>query len=1006
MRKNDRKTRSAAMLLACVAGMAMTSAASAQVVFYEETFDSAVLDQVSGDPRVTSACASNVPRFTHNPPAGWVWTGCGMPSFECRVGGCPPRPGVSCGTCGNNEGVYEWEGWSYVNKDWWVSVAGDQNRSQFTLGLGNVAVADPDEWDDRGNPDVNCGYYNAFMSTPGVEIGNAAPGTLSLRFDSSWRPEGFDDGAATNNQTAIIKAFYTVGGVEQPGVEVLHWDSDDQGLEAGDYFKPDATNESVTLTDAQLQVPAGATSVRFEFSLTNAGNDWWWAIDNVGVSGDVGGTVTTLFAEDFEGVTLEPPVHEVPSGCGVTYCNELVYTHTGPNGVSVTVAGPATGGVPDWRGWSFVERPFWQCASGGPNGSAFFNSSGKLAVADGDEFDDLPHDDGQLDTTMSTPVIDVSGRTGNVLVLSFDSSWRWENPQAASVTAEFNTGSSAEVIRWESDPGSPFFKGDAVNERVAVAVLVPPGATSLTLRFRYTAGNNWWWAIDNLSLFEGQAEVTVAANAPTQSPMIIAPTVDYAPCFTPWSPTAPSGWGQVFTPIGACPAECGRPEWRGWTFAFKDWWSTQVDDQLRSEFTRASGFVAIADPDEWDDFPNGRSNFNAFLTTPSIALPGAVSSAMLSFDSSWRPEGFDDSCSCDPQGAPPSNNQTAIIKAFYTVGGVEQPGVEVLHWDSDNAGQAPGEYYKPDATNEGVEIPQGSLAIPAGATAVRFEFSLTNARNDWWWAIDNVAFSVNGAGVFSEGFEMVPELQAPPTENPPVAQCAYFSSVTSQGGNLAVDNSGLLNCSPGDDFYGFNAWLVDAWARALGGERWQHQSPTAYISDFAARGCDGTTRLTTPDYSIGGLNPGSLQLAFRSGWLSEAGHASSVEISYDAGVSWVSVLAWTPANKATTPDEVVVLPLNNPEGASTVRVRFTDAESGWWAIGAFELTGLVGQPVSCDADLNCDGSPDQGDVACIILAVAGDLSCICQDPDFNLDGSADQGDVAALIGVVAGAPCP
>jgi len=63
-------------------------------------------------------------------------------------------------------------------------------------------------------------------------------------------------------------------------------------------------------------------------------------------------------------------------------------------------------------------------------------------------------------------------------------------------------------------------------------------------------------------------------------------------------------------------------------------------------------------------------------------------------------------------------------------------------------------------------------------------------------------------------------------------------------------------------------------------------------------------------------------------------------------------------------------------------------------------------PPGCDPDVNCDGSPDQGDVACMILAVAGDISCICQDPDFNQDGSADQGDVAAIIGVVAGQPCP
>jgi len=62
---------------------------------------------------------------------------------------------------------------------------------------------------------------------------------------------------------------------------------------------------------------------------------------------------------------------------------------------------------------------------------------------------------------------------------------------------------------------------------------------------------------------------------------------------------------------------------------------------------------------------------------------------------------------------------------------------------------------------------------------------------------------------------------------------------------------------------------------------------------------------------------------------------------------------------------------------------------------------------NCDPDLNCDGSADQGDLACLVLALAGDPSCFCQsDPDFNLDGSADQGDVAALIGVVAGGECP
>jgi len=79
---------------------------------------------------------------------------------------------------------------------------------------------------------------------------------------------------------------------------------------------------------------------------------------------------------------------------------------------------------------------------------------------------------------------------------------------------------------------------------------------------------------------------------------------------------------------------------------------------------------------------------------------------------------------------------------------------------------------------------------------------------------------------------------------------------------------------------------------------------------------------------------------------------------------------------------------------------------GQGQLSASGIAAWRGCAPACDPDINCDGSPDQGDVACIILAVAGDLTCICRDPDFNADGSADQGDVAAIIGVVAGQPCP
>ncbi len=1009
MRHRLHMSRRSALALAAIAGAAASGSAFAQTVFYSENYDSAVLDQRSGDPRVINACSGNVPVFTHTPPTGWTWSGCGIPSFACRTAPlCNPLP-PSCGsTCTNNEGVFEWEGWSFANKDFWVRVAGDQNRSQFTLGQGNVAIADPDEWDDRGDPDTRCGFFNAFMGTPAISLTSADLSTLSLVFDSSWRPEGFDDVDGTNNQTATVVAIYRVGGVDQPGVEVLRWDSDDQGIEPGNFFKPDATNETVVLSGADLNAPAGAESVRFQFGLTRAGNDWWWAVDNLAVSATVSGNPTGLYTENFESVTLQPPVHEVPTGCGVNYCDEFTFTHTGPNGTVVTVASPVTGGVPDWRGWSFVERAFWACASGGPNGSAFTNSSGKVAVADGDEFDDLSSSGGGLDTTMTTPAITISGRTGSVLVLSFDSSWRWEPNQTASVIATYNdpAQTQVEVINWDSNTASPNFKPDAVNERLARALVVPEGATQVTLKFRYTGGNNWWWAIDNMSVFEGIATVTVASNTPNRTVMGVANVTDYAPCFTPWSPDAPAGWTESFDAIG-CTPECGRPEWRGWSFAFNDWWSTQVDTQERENFSRGRGYIAIADPDEWDDFANGRSNFNAFLTTPSIALPGSITSASLAFDSSWRYEGFDDACGCDGIDAgtglplPPSNNQTAKIRAIYTVGGVEQAPVDVLHWDSDDGSNSgtgvPSAFFHADNTNEGVVIDRPGLLIPSGATAVRFEYSLTNARNDWWWAVDNIAFDVNGATQFTEDFENPASLQSPPTENTAVDQCLYFSTIAAQGGNLSVTNN-LSGCDTSSDFYGFNAWATDAWSRSQGGARTQFTAETAYVSDFAAGGCSGTTRLNTPDYSITGINANTLKLSFRSSWGSQAQHASSVEVSYNNGSSWVSVLNWNPGNKTTTGDETVTIDLNNPPSADTVRVRFNDANSGWWAISDITITGDVGTvPAGCPADFNGDGFLDFFDYDDFVSCFEGTGAPGCS-ADFNQDGFVDFFDYDDFVG--------
>ena len=189
--------------------------------------------------------------WTHTPPAGWVNDNSQVPGA-----GDP-----------NTDGVTEWAGWSFVNKDWWVKVAEDQKRSEFVSGEGAVAVADPDEWDDMDHPD---GLFNAFLSTPPINIAGADAGSLQLIFDSSWRQEA--------SQTASVTVQYDGG----DPVVVLLWPSEGDSPAA---FKADATNEDVTVN---LSNPAGAKTMVITFGLTDAGNNWWWAIDNIEVIGAFG----------------------------------------------------------------------------------------------------------------------------------------------------------------------------------------------------------------------------------------------------------------------------------------------------------------------------------------------------------------------------------------------------------------------------------------------------------------------------------------------------------------------------------------------------------------------------------------------------------------------------------------------------------------------------------------------------------------------------------------------
>jgi hypothetical protein len=508
--------------------------AHAQILFSENfnglTLGNSVNERV-GQQRVTVRAADfgtsmAIPNaFSHTGPAGWTIDNNFNVFGLGTVDDAATPPGVP--RLGDpNYGVEEWEGWSFANKTFWFQ-SDDQGRSSFTKGMGTVAVADSDEWDDlikdaTGSDIPRQGFMDTGMTTGNINVSAYQGQVLDFKFDSSWDDEAFDDAHVDpaftnkNNQSAVVVASFDGGAP----IVLDTWDSDS----AGGFYKGTAYDETITRSVA---VPAGATNVKFTFGYFNAANDWWWAVDNLSLTAGA----TTVWSENFETVPLGPSVNERIQGGGkVTAANNDAasvpransFTKTPPpgwtidnSGIDPIAIGDNNRGVFEWEGWSFADREFWSFSAQG-DATSFTKASGPFAIADSDEFADLggtnaadPPGTGDVTQPMSTalrsPAINIAGVGAGSLALAFDSSWRPEGTaQAAEITVDYGSGPIV-VLRWDSDPASPNRHGDDasgafnLNESVLVPLNNPAGASTARIEFKYLNGsNNWFWAVDNI----------------------------------------------------------------------------------------------------------------------------------------------------------------------------------------------------------------------------------------------------------------------------------------------------------------------------------------------------------------------------------------------------------------------------------------------------------------------------------------------------------------------------
>lgn len=220
----------------------------------------------------------------------------------------------------------------------------------------------------------------------------------------------------------------------------------------------------------------------------------------------------SLFKEDFNSLPLGPNVNELTPGTNV-------WTSVPPDGWQIDNDDLPDGGVVEWRGWTFADRAWWANTAGGQGRTEFTKGTGAIAVADPDEWDDLPHDAGTYNTFLLLPPLSLAGVAPGSLQMRFDSSWRPEDFQAANLTVSYDGALATELLRWSSDSGDANYKPDATNETIVIPLNNPAGAAEVQIKFgMFEAGNDWWWAVDNLDVF---TPTTLQINADTGEMTIV-----------------------------------------------------------------------------------------------------------------------------------------------------------------------------------------------------------------------------------------------------------------------------------------------------------------------------------------------------------------------------------------------------------------------------------------------------------------------------------------------------
>ncbi len=229
-----------------------------------------------------------------------------------------------------------------------------------------------------------------------------------------------------------------------------------------------------------------------------------WAIASLG-----GAQTAAVLTQNFDAQATGDTIGSAPPA-GWTVRTYYSDGSAGPVEVST--------GSPTWLGWKFLNKSTWNAQKTtnastkrgdfalGSNGIALVESDGLRAAK-------------TYSASLETPAINVAA--GKQYQLRFSTHYRQgQAPQTADVTVSFDKGSAQTFA----------LATDTLNQAFQQTLTAPAGATTAQVSWNYrSTANNWYWAVDDVSLDEDTSAPPVPFD-PAQLPDTAAkPTLSIGP---------------------------------------------------------------------------------------------------------------------------------------------------------------------------------------------------------------------------------------------------------------------------------------------------------------------------------------------------------------------------------------------------------------------------------------------------------------------------------------------